>query len=198
MIGVIPRTGWRFCTKRNQWSHSLVHRPSRLESFLPIHKRGGQHNSYSSGKIEMSMDETAKAFAILADKLKESEKEIEVEKKLEDITQRLGVISKSLDQLEQASAAELKESKLQFAMNYSDHIIRHYNRNQPPAGYCRIDTILVHDTLMSFRQNQGMWLPEAMDENDRKTYAEALFWYLGHRPIIQYNDEEQKYAIRYA
>ena len=120
MIGVGPCMVWLFCSSRSPSFHSSVHRPSRVETLLPARKKGGQPQSNSSpGKKENSKGETAKAFAIVADKLKESEKTIEYEKKLDNIIQRLGVIAKSLDQSNQASAAALKESKFQFTMRYA-------------------------------------------------------------------------------
>ena len=179
----------------------------------------------------MSADETAKAFALVAEKLKESEKKIEVEKKLDNITQRLGVISKSLDplaqdsgamskslnqlkldsaaisksldelkqgndvicksldMLKQASAAELKESKLQFTMNYTQQIAQRYSQHR--SGYHLVGNYFVQDTLMLFRQNRVQWLPEQMNEKERKAYVDALFWYLGHHPSVQYADKEK-------
>ena len=146
----------------------------------------------------MSVDETAKAFAIVADKLKESEKTIEVEKKLDNLTQSLGVISKSLDQLKQTSAAQLKESKLQFAMNYTQKIEEHYSRECSSSGRSWITRQFVERTLMSFRQNRAIWLRKGMNEDDRNAFKDALYWYLGHPPNIRYVDTEQNYVIEYA
>ena len=82
-------------------------------------------------------------------------------------------------------------------MDYTEDIARHFSRHSHRAFYYRLNQDSVKETLMLFRQNGGYWLPEPMDEHDRKAYADALFWYLGHRPRIRYDDEEEKYFISY-
>ena len=186
MIGVIPRTAWQFCTKRNQWSHSLVHRISRMETLLPVHRNFGENYN--------SVDETAKAVAAVADKLKGSEKTIECDKKLDNIIQKLDAIS---NEVKQASAAELKASRLQFAMRYTEHIAQSFSLCDDSYSSYNMNEDSVECLLLTFRQGRGYFLPEEIEVEACEDFAKVLEDYIGHRPVVEYDDEVGCFFLRY-
>ena len=202
MFGTIPCVIFLFCSSRYEWSHSQAQqfRAQCVDVSLHAGKKGGQSQQATptkKKKKKVSGGETAKAFAIVADKLKESEKPIQYNQKLNKITQHLAVISKSLDRLKKDNAAELKEIKLQFAMDYTEQIARYFSRHHSTFVYSGPNKDFVEDTLMLFRQNRAHWLPEHLDDTGREAYADAIEFYLGHCPTVGYDDEEEKYFISY-
>ena len=145
------------------------------------------------------MGEMANAFAHAAKLLQNAEQKVEYDETLLDMERQLGILVHSLDELNETNEAQLKESRLQFAMRYTAETAHKFNDACNSVTH-HIDASYVEGVLWSFRKNWAHLLPAAWDEQARNVFVVLLHEILGHEPTmeaVQEGDHAGRYSVRY-